>query len=78
MKQIMIHNAANIRHGTTRKVMSTVAVHKWKLWLKDSFQAFGQTGVMTRYVALEPAPEFDLDPDVLLEVLKYLYGLSES
>lgn len=33
---------------------------------------------MTRYIVLRPAPEFDLPRGILLRVLKYLHGLSES
>lgn len=66
-KKLMIHSSPNIRHGTTREVVSTSAIRKWRICLKDAVQTFSQTNIMTRYVALEPAPELGLDPDVAAE-----------
>lgn len=78
LNQMMIHHIANIRHGSVRTIASTDAIKKWLIWFRDSVQTYVQEDDMSRYITLKPAPEFNLPPDVLLRVLKYLYGLSES
>lgn len=70
MNQMMIHNTANIRYGSVRTIVWTAATRKWKIRLRDATQAFGQTNRTSRYIALKPAPEFGLDQDIFIDLLK--------
>lgn len=76
LKKIMIHLIANIKHASVRSVASTTAIKKWMIWLRGAVQAYIQADKISRYVALKPVPKFNLPPDMRLQVLKYLYGLS--
>lgn len=74
----MIHNSLNIKHGSIRTIASTATIRRWLIFLKDGVQAYIQSDELTRYIAQIPAPEFGLARRILLRVLKFLYGLSES
>lgn len=78
MKRLMIHNYANIRHGSVRTLTSTVENKNLKIWLDYAVEAYNQVEKMSRYIALKSAPEFNMEPDVLLQLLRYLLRVSES
>lgn len=49
-----------------------------KVWSDDTKQAYSQCDEMNRYIALIPPKELNFPKGILLRILKYLYGLSES
>lgn len=58
--------------------MSTAANKKLKVWSDDAKQAYIQCDQEGRYIVLIPPKEIKLPNNVLLRLLKMLYGLSES
>lgn len=78
MKIMMIHDSANIRHGSIRPVASTAAKKEWIVCTKDATQAYIQGEDLTIFIVLIPPPELELPPGIVLKVCKYFYGLSEA
>lgn len=60
--------------------VSAAAIKKVKLWTvtDGEKQAYKQCDQMSRYFTLIPPKELNYEEGVLLNILKYLYGLSES
>lgn len=87
MKKLMTHHIASKRHASVRTLVWTAAILNCTTKHKDSVKSYIQATKMSRYysattlwynISLKPVPEFNLPADTLLQILKYMYGLSES
>lgn len=67
MKDYMIHDATNLKHGSVRMTVSTTAIKKMKFWSDDAKQAFIQCEQEGRYIALIPPEEVELPKNLLLK-----------
>jgi hypothetical protein len=76
---IVVHGACNLRAQSVRILMALAAVFGFRVWTEDITRAFIQsTGSLLRDVYVEPPLELKLDSDIVLKLLKPLYGLGDS
>lgn len=80
MKKLIVHQSQNVQPSSIRLVLVLAAAHKFTVWTSDVRQAYLQSEqVLSRPVFLrDPVKKFDLGENKALQLLKPLYGLSES
>lgn len=78
-KKFLVHDSTNLRQRSNRLLVAIAAIFSFRIWSHDVRKAFLQSAEkLTRKVFLKPSKEFELSEGQLLELLKPLYGLSDS
>lgn len=79
-KLYMIHASQTVQPSSTLILLKKSEIHDFELWLEDVKQVYIQTeGRLDRKIYISDAlPEFVLKDDEYLQLVKPLYGLSES
>ena len=78
-KHFLVHDSPNLRQSSTRLLVAIAAIFGFRRWIHDVRQAYLQPSEkLMRKVYLNPSKEFELSEGELLELLKPLYGLSDS
>ena len=82
-KPFMVHNLATLRQRSTRLLVSTSAVLRFRLFSHDINQAYLQSrDKLARTLYLDPRPEdrhlFDLTDDEVLLLVRPLYGVCDA
>jgi len=79
MKTSLVHDNATARPHSTRILVGLASSFGFRLFSTDVTQAYLQSSEnLTRDVYIRPSKEFGLKPDTMLNLLKPLYGLSDS
>ena len=75
-----MHGSQTLQPISVRILVALAAMFDFKIWSTDVKLAYLQAyEPLQRKVYIgEPAVEFDLDEDMALQLLKLLYGLSDS
>lgn len=78
-KNTLVHNSTSLRQGSISVLLALAALFSFRLWSHDVSQTSLQSAekLMTN-VYVKATEEFSLFLDVLLKLLKPLYGLSDS
>jgi hypothetical protein len=77
-KMNLVHNATTLKQSSVRLLLALSAVLGFELWTMDVRQAYLQAASnLKRDVFIRPH-ELELSQDELLQVIKPLYGLSDS
>ena len=77
-KNLIVHNTANIKQSSIRMIMALATILGFDIWSLDVRQAYIQSAAaLQRDVYIKPK-ELDLGPGELLQIIKPLYGLSDS
>ena len=79
-RDVLIRRSTTIQQKGIRLILAMAAIHGFKLWTTDVAQAYLQSqGQLSRESFIDnPADEFELDTNQALQLLRPLYGLSES
>jgi len=79
LKSSILHDTSTVRYHSIRILVGLAAVFGFNLFSSDVIQAYPQSAeLLDRKIYVKPTAEFELAPDQLLQLLKPLYGLSES
>ena len=80
MKALMVHSAAPLQPQSIRLLLALAAAHGFKIWSSDVRQAYIQSAdpLSRELFITKPVPEFELQPEHCLKLLKPLYGLCDS
>lgn len=80
LKIMMVHTSQNLQPSSVRLLLSLAEFHGFRTWTSDVTQAYLQSKeqLMRDFFVDHPVPEFELDPDQCLQLLKPFYGLCES
>jgi hypothetical protein len=79
MKGFLVHEPNTVRVTSIRILMAIASLLGFSIWSEDVTQAFVQsTENLLRDIYLEPAKELQMDQDLVLKLIKPLYGLSDS
>ena len=80
LKLYIVHDSQTVHASSVRIVVCLAAIFGFEIWSSDVKLAYLQSSEpMTRRVFIKnPAPQFGLEEDQCLELLKPLYGLSDS
>ena len=76
----MVHNSQTLQQSSVRLLLALTELHGFHTWTSDVTQAYIQSAVplMHEVFIKNPVPEFELDPNQSLQLLRPLYGLCES
>lgn len=79
-RDVLVRRSTTLQQRGVRLIMAMAAIHGFKLWTTDVAQAYLQSqGQLGREIFIDnPAKEFELTADQALQLLRPLYGLSES
>lgn len=79
-KDFLVHSSQTVQPWSTRLLLSLSEMYDFELWVADVRQAYLQTEEpLGRDVFIRNVPpEFNLKPDEAIQLVKPLYGLSES
>ena len=79
MKRSFVHDTSSVRQFSVKLLVGLAALLDFRLFSTDVTQAYLQSAEeLSRDVYVEPSPEFNLDSNQLLKLLKPLYGLADS
>lgn len=80
MKNMMVHCTITAQPQTVRMVMSIASILDFNAWGSDVRQAYLQStkGLDRQLYIMDAVPEFELNPDECLLLLRPLYGLCDS
>lgn len=75
----LVHNASTVSQQAVRLLISMDTIFGFQIWSEYMTQAYLQGAEkILRKVYIKGKPEFQLDADELLEILRPLYGLADS
>jgi len=78
-KNLLVHNTTNLRQGSIKLLAALAAIFGFRIWSHDVSQAYLQSAdALIRDVYVRPSPEFELPSNVLLKLLRPLYGLADA
>jgi hypothetical protein len=78
-KRYLVHEPNVVYSTSVRMLVALAAIMGFTIWSEDVTQAFVQSsGNLLREVFVEPPKELELDSDLVLKLLKPLYGLSDA
>ena len=80
LKHMMVHSSTTMQPSSVRLLLALARIFGFDVWTSDVTQAYLQSILpLSREIFIKnAAPEFELDPDQCLQLLKPLYGLCES
>lgn len=78
-KELLVHTSSTVSQQATRLLVSLATIMGFRLWSEDINLAYIQGAEqILRKVYVKGKPEFQLKANQLLEILRPLYGLSDS
>lgn len=78
-KAALLHESTNMRQTSIKVLTAISAVFGFHIWSTDVSQAYLQSGMkLLRDVYIRPTKDFHLPPNVLLKLLRPLYGLPDA
>lgn len=78
-KKAAVHNSPNIRHESSRLLLAMASILGFEVWTQDISQAFLQAATANmREIYLEAPKELRLSAEMVLKLMKPLYGLCDS
>ena len=79
MKLSFVHDTSTARQFSIKLLVGLAALFGFRLFSTDVTQAYLQSSEeLSRDVYVKPSPEFNLDSNQLLKLVKPLYGLADS
>ena len=80
LKGFMVHTSQTLQPSSVRLLLALAELHGFSTWTSDVTQAYLQSAVplMRDVFIKDPVPEFELNPNQSLQLLRPLYGLCES
>ena len=79
-KSFMVHTSQTLQLASIRLMLAFASIFDFDVWISDVRQAYLQSEEpLSKAIYIDrPCPEFSLNPDQCLQLLKPLYGLCES
>lgn len=77
-KEFIIHISKTVRHRNIKILLSIAVIYKLKVWNQDDNQAYIQGHELERDLYVIPDSRFNLPCNMILKLLKPLYGRTES
>ena len=80
MEALIVHSVATLQPQSIRHLLALVAIHGFDMWSPDVRPAYLQSAepLSRELFITKPAPEFELQPQQCLKLLKPVYGLCDS
>lgn len=76
-KAFMVHTSKTLKPASIRLMLPCASTLGFQMWTRDVREAYQQSLSQGSIFISRPCPEFSLDPDECLQLLKPLYGLCE-
>lgn len=77
-KHSFVHNSVNVKQSSVRILVALATILGFDLWSMDVKQAYLQSASNLRRDVYVRPDEMNLSPNELLQIIKPLYGLSDS
>lgn len=79
MKYLMVHSPATLQQQSIGILLAMATIHGSDIWTSDVRIAYLQSAkpLLRDFYIERPVPEFELQPEQFLKLLKSLYGLCD-
>ena len=80
LKNFMVHSSQTLQPSSIRLLLALASIFGFQVWTSDVTQAYLQSAIpLSRDLFLDSkVPELELSPDQCMQILRPLYGLTES